>query len=454
MARPFVVLSNPMSTDLRRSMGLPHATAIVIGTILGASIFIQPSEISRLVPSGEGLMLVWLAAGALTLSGALVCAELASAFPSTGGVYVFLRQSISPALGFLWGWAMFWVMHSGIIAAIAVMTARYVSYFIPLGDKGIKAVAAAVILGLSAINCLGVKPGSTVQLVLTSAKLLALAFMLVLLFGFGGEAHRALPLTSLAPPISLNSYALAVAGGLFAYGGWHMVTYTAGETRDPARTIPRALIIGMGVVTATYMLVNLAYIYVLPLSQVAHSARVAADATEHVLGPRAGGLIAGLVVLSALGALNGIILAGPRVYYAMAADRLAFRWLGAVNRRWQTPHLAIIAQAAWSCVLVATNSYRQLFTRVVYTEWIFFALLAAGLFLLRRRRDYRPSFLSPGYPVVPAIFILVSGGVVINQLRADPVGSTLGLALILLGLPMYFVWSHRRPRKAIADAGH
>lgn len=435
-------------------MGLPQATAIVIGTILGASIFIQPSEISRLVPDARGLMLVWLAAGAITLCGALVCGELASAFPASGGVYVFLRQSFSPALGFLWGWAMFWVMHSGIIAAIAVMLARYVGYFVPLGDAGIKAVAGLTIVGLSAINCLGVKPGSAVQVALTSAKLLAVAGMLVLLFGFGGAAHRALPSATASPAISLSAYGLAIAAGLFAYGGWHMVTYTAGETRDPARTIPRALLIGMAVVTATYMLVNAAYIYVLPLADVASSTRVAAEATERVLGARAGGLIAGLVVLSALGALNGIILAGPRVYYAMAGDDLAFRWMGSVHRRWQTPHLAITAQAVWSCALVATNSYRQLFTRVVYTEWIFFSLLAAALFVLRRRGDYRPQFRAPGYPLLPAVFILVAVGVVINQLRADPRGSAIGLGLILLGLPVYFVWSHRRSRKATADAGY
>jgi APA family basic amino acid/polyamine antiporter len=232
------------------------------------------------------------------------------------------------------------------------------------------------------------------------------------------------------------------------------VTYAAGETCDPARTIPRALVIGMTVVTAIYMLINTAYIYALPVSEVAHSSRVAADATEHVLGARAGGLVAALVVLSALGALSGIILAGPRVYYAMAGDGLAFAWLGKVHPRWQVPHLAIAAQAVWSCGLVATNSYRELFTRVVYTEWLFFALLAAGIFVLRRRCDYRPMFKGPGYPIVPALFIAAAVGVVINQLRADPRGSAVGLSLILLGLPVYFVWSHRQPRKAIADAGH
>lgn len=434
-------------------MGLSHASAMVIGIILGASIFIQPSEIARLVPSSRGVILVWLAAGALTLCGALVSAELASAFPSTGGVYVFLRQIFSPALGFLWGWAMFWVMHSGIIAAIAVLLARYVAYFFPLADNGIRWVAMVVIAALSAVNCLGVKPGSSVQLVLTSAKVSAVALMLVLLFGLGGQAHRGV-INSSAPVIPFSAFGLAVGAGLFAYGGWHMVTYAAGETRDPARIIPRALVIGVTACTVIYMLVNAAYAYVLPLSDVARSSRVAADATEHMLGARAGGLVAGLVILSALGALNGIILAGPRVYYAMANDRLAFAWMGRVHQRWNVPHLAIAAQAIWSCVLVTTNSYRELFSRVIYTEWMFFALLAAGIFVLRRRSDYAPVFRLPGYPVIPAVFVLVAAAVAINQLRADPRGSAIGLSLILLGLPVYFVWSRRLPKKAIADAGH
>jgi APA family basic amino acid/polyamine antiporter len=427
---------------------------MVVGIILGASIFIQPSEITRLVPSARGLMLVWLAAGALTLCGALVCAELSSAFPVTGGVYVFLGKIFSPALGFLWGWAMFWVMHSGIIAAIAVMMARYAGYFVPLGESGIRVVAVVGILLLSLVNYLGIKPGSTVQLILTAAKLGAIVLMLALLFGFGGAAHRALPPTVTAPSIPLSAYGLAIAGGLFAFGGWHMVSYAAGETLDAERTIPRALLVGTLVVTAVYMLMNAAYIYVLPLHEVAGSTRVAADAVARILGSRAGGLIAALVVMSAVGALNGIILAGPRVYYAMAEDGLAFRRLGAVDPRRQTPHLAIAAQAVWSCVLVTTNSYRQLFTRVVYTEWIFFSLLAAGLFVLRRRADYNPRFRIPGFPLAPLLFIIAAGGIVINQLRANPRDSAMGLGLILLGLPVYFVWSHQHSKKAAADASH
>ncbi|MGH9702881.1 MAG: APC family permease [Candidatus Acidiferrales bacterium] len=446
----------PSIPTLRRSMGLPHATAMVVGIILGASIFVQPSEVTRLVPSIRGLMLVWLAAGALTFCGAMVCAELSSAYPQTGGVYIFLKRIFSPALGFLWGWAMFWSMHSGIIAAIAVILARYVAYFTPLGEPGIRALAVVVIFLLSAVNYLGVKPGSAVQLVLTAAKVAAILSVVILIFRFGGPAHRALSTTaatSASPPASLGAYGLAIGAGLFAFGGWHMVTYTAGETNNPERTIPRALLLGALLVTACYMLLNAAYFYVLPLSEVARSTRVAADAIR-ILGAAAGNAIAALVILSALGALNGIILAGPRVYYAMAQDGLAFRWMGAVHPRRQTPYLAIVAQAIWSSVLVATNSYRELFTRVVYTEWLFFALLAAGLFVLRRRREYHPVFLARGYPVVPALFIVASLGIAINQAIANPRGSAIGLGLLLAGLPVYFLWSGRISKEGITHVHH
>ena len=431
-------------------MRLSHATAMVVGIILGASIFIQSSEITRLVHSTRTAMLVWLAAGALTFCGALVCAELSSVFPETGGVYVFLKQIFSPALGFLWGWAMFWSIHSGIIAAIAVVMARYVAYFTPLSEPAIRVVAIAAILLLSAVNYLGVKAGSTMQVVLTAIKVVAIAAMVFIFFIFGGPAHRALP-GEAAAPVSIVSFGLAIGAGLFAFGGWHMVTYAAGETQQAERTIPRALLAGTLIVTVCYILLNAGYHYVLPLDAVAKSTHVAAEASERVLGMQAGGAIAALVVFSAMGALNGIILAGPRVYYAMAQDGLAFRWLGGVHQQRQTPHLAIAAQALWSSVLVATNSYRQLFTRVVYTEWLFFALLAAGLFVLRRWLEYKPVFLTGGWLAIPALFIVASLGIVLNQCLADPRGAALGLGLLLLGLPVYFVWSRNKDaRRKIA----
>jgi basic amino acid/polyamine antiporter, APA family len=432
-----------MPQSLVRSMRFRHALAMVVGIILGASVFIQASEITRLVPRTRMVMLAWLAAGVLTFCGALVCAELSAAFPQTGGVYVFLRRIFSPALGFLWGWAMFWSIHSGIIAAIAVVLARYVAYFVPAGETTIRLLAIAAIALLSAVNYLGVRFGSAVQLALTSAKVAAIILMVILLFCFGSGAHHALPVNIAIPRNSIAAFGLAIAAGLFAFGGWHMVTYSSGETLDAKRTIPRALLWGTLIVTMCYMLLNASYYYVLPLHEVAQSTHVAADAVERVLGMRGAGGIAMLVVLSALGGLNGIILAGPRVYYAMAQDGLAFRWLGAVHPSRQTPYLAIAAQAGWSCVLVATNSYRALFGRVVYTEWLFFALLAAGLLVLRRRTDYQAFILKRGYQPVAVVFILAAVSIAVNQCIADPWDSAAGLGLLILGLPVYFLWARK-----------
>ena len=379
------------ATELRPALGLTEATAMVAGTIIGASIFVQPSEITRQMPNVTGIVLVWIAAGALTMCGALVCAELTSAFPRTGGVYVFLSEAFSPALGFLWGWAMLWSMHSGIIAAIAVVFARYAAYFVPLGGTGQSVVAATVIVVLTAVNVIGVKHGGRVQTIFTTAKVLAIAALIVM-----GVMWAHPPAVSAAAheiaPVGLRGFTLALAAGLFAFGGWHMVTYAAGETHDATRTIPRALVFGTLLVTVCYAGLNAIYLRVLPLDVVRASTRVAADAADALLGQGGAGLVAGLVLISTFGAVNGIILAGPRVYYSMARDGLLFRSLGVVHPRFGTPHRALILQGVVAALLALTNSYRELFTRVIYTEWIFFALLAVGLVALRRRPGYQPPY--------------------------------------------------------------
>ena len=426
--------------ELPRSLGLTPATAMVVGTIIGASIFVQPSEITRHMPSVGGILLVWLAAGVLTMFGALACAELASAFPRTGGVYVFLREAYSPAVGFLWGWAMFWSMHTGIIAAIAMVFARYTATFVPMGDLGLRLTAVALILVLSAVNYVGVRHGGLVQNLFTGAKLLAIAALLAAGLLWKGAAPAAAELGQ----ATAEGFILALAAGLFAFGGWHMVTYAAGETKDATRTIPRALLLGTLIVTACYAGLNAIYLRVLPLDAVRASTRVAADAADVLLGGGGASLMAALVMVSTFGAVNGIILAGPRVYYSMAEDGLLFRWLGVVHPRFQTPHRALALQALWASILAFTGTYRALFTRVIYTEWIFFALMAAGLFVLRRRPDYRPAWRIWGYPVVPALFVLASIVIVVVQVLAEPKDSAVGLGLVLLGLPVYVLWS--RPR--------
>ncbi len=425
-----------VARKLEPSIGLVRATAMVAGTIIGASIFVQPSEVTRHVPSVGGIFLVWSVAGALTFFGALVCAELASAFPRTGGVYVFLKETFSPALGFLWGWAMFWSMHSGIVAAIAVVVGRYVGYFVPVSDR---IVAVAAIALLSVINYCGVRQGSSVQTFFTIVKVLAIVLMLILVATMA--PGRSVSTTEM--PQRAQGFVLALVGALFAYGGWHMVTYAAEETRTPRTTIPRALMIGTAIVTVCYLGLNAAYLHVLPLEQVIASKRIAADVATALLGERAAGVVAILVIISAFGALGGVILAGPRVYFAMAQDGLLFRWAGAVHPRFRTPHRAIVLQAVWSSILVATGTYRGLFTRVVYTEWIFFALMAAGLFVLRRRPAYEPSYRVWGYPAVPLLFIAATVVIVVNQVVAEPVDAGIGLLIVAAGLPLYYLCRHR-----------
>jgi APA family basic amino acid/polyamine antiporter len=335
---------------------------------------------------------------------------------------------------------MFWSMHTGIIAAIAMVFARYAAVFVPMNDLGLRLTAVGVIVVLSAVNIVGVKYGGRVQTSVTAAKVTAI--MLMIAAGAWLTWGQPMPEAAVvSEPATFNGFALAMVAGLFAYGGWHMVTFTAGETRDAARTIPRALVIGTLIVTACYAGLNAIYLRVLPLEALRTSTRVAADAADALLGSGGAGAMAALVMVSTFGAVNGIILTGPRVYYSMAQDGLLFRWFGQTHPRFQTPHRALILQAAWASILTLTDTYRALITRVIYTEWIFFALMVGGLFLLRGRPEYAPGYRIWGYPLVPAAFIVASLTIVAIQIRAEPFDSAIGLGMVLLGVPVYLVWA-------------
>ena len=430
-----------MPQELRRSITLLQSTALVTGIIIGASIFVQPSIVAGTVKSVAAVYAVWITAGILTLCGALIAAELASAYPRAGGVYDFLKEAFSPGIAFLWGWAMFWTMHTGIVAALAMVFARYAAYFVPTGDAGQRLIAIAAILVLSAANYFGVRQGSLVQTALTIAKVAAIVAIIAVAFVLGPRV----PVTEMPEHVIAQAgafdprlFATALFAALFAFGGWHMVTYAAEETNEPEKTIPRALLIGVIIVTACYVALNAAYFHVLPLNSVARSTRVAADAANAVLGAGGAAIMSAVVVVSILGSLSGVILAGPRVYMSMARDGLLFRWAGAVHESFRTPYRAIVAQAIWAAVLVATGSYRTLVSRVVYTEWIFFALMTFGLIRLRSRSDYAPAYRVWGYPLTPVVFIVSSLYIVVNQIISEPIQSISGLLLVAVGWPIYY----------------
>jgi APA family basic amino acid/polyamine antiporter len=432
------------SPGLARSLRLPNAIALVVGTIIGATIFVQASEMTSLVPSVPVILLAWIFAGILAMFGALATAELASAFPQAGGVYVFLRESFGPLAGFLWGWSMFWIIHSGVISVLAVVFARYVGFFAPLDDRGVRMVAVGAIVAVSAVNCFGVKLGSTVQTLITVAKLAAIVMLVSVGFVLGSHlpAHfqNAGPASLLTPShVTLPGFLLALIAGAFTFGGWQVATYAAEETVQPERTIPLALMSGIAVVTVCYVALNTVYFYILPLDRVAGSTRVAADAAVALVGSPGGVLISGLVAFSTFGSIIGSIL-GARVYFAMARDGLLFQWVSQVHPRFRTPNRAILLQAVWASLLVWTGTYRQLITRVVFVQWTFYALMVAGLFVLRRRPDYRPPYRVWAYPWVPAIYIVAALAMVTNRLRLEPLDSAFGVALVGLGVPAYYAW--------------
>jgi basic amino acid/polyamine antiporter, APA family len=430
---------------LTQAIGLTQATALVVGTIIGTSIFVQPSEITREVPTIAGILVAWTLAGVLTYLGAIVCAELASAFPQTGGVYVFLREAFSTRVAFMWGWANFWSIHSGIIAAISMVAARYVAFFVDLNPFQQQLVAGAIIVLISGLNYFGVRAGTTVQTAITGAKLAAIAVLLVASVVYSGAGSGEAWTLSLSEvtAVPLTQMLLGVGAGLFAFGGWHMVTYAAGETTDPVRTLPKALTIGVAVVTVCYVALNAMYLSVLPLDAVRQSPRIAADVAQALVGSPGASAVSVLVILSAVGALTGIVLAGPRMYLSMAHDGLMFSWVGAVHARYRTPHRAIVLQAIWSSVLVLTGSYPTLFGRVIYMEWFFFALMTAGVFVLRRRASYQPKYRMWAYPAAPLVFILASLAIVANQLWSQPAEALFGAALVATGWPVA-LWVTRR----------
>ena len=479
--------SRPLSAGLLPTLGLFTTVMMVIGGVIGSGIFRKPGVMAGQVGSPELLLGVWVLAAVLTLFGALTNAEIASMIPETGGQYVYFERMYGPFFAFLYGWATFAVMQCGSIAAVAYVFAEYATQFVklpefqagvavwsvhvpfvgdvtPLKEIGTKGLAAALIVLLTAINYVGVRFGGIVQNIFTVAKLAAMLLLAVgaFLLPTGGAVAN---LTAPSAHIHLSGLALiagiaaALQGAFWAYDGWNKLTYIAGEVKQPQRNIPLGLLWGMLVVTGIYLLMNVAYAYVLPIDQMAQSKLVAADVADRCFAG-GGRWIAAAVMISTFGTTNAIILASARVYFSMARMNVFPRRLGNVHPRFHTPAASLVVQGIWSALLLFSGTFDTLTDTLIFVSWTFYAVGAYGVFVLRRKQPDAPRpYKVPGYPLVPWVFIVFALLYLVFTVYNDIAGyyaavaagkpalinSALGTVLVLVGTPIYFFYRARKP---------
>lgn len=448
--------------ELRRDLGLWGAISIVVGTVIGSGIFLVPRAMVLRVGSPSMVFFVWVFGGVLSLCGALSYAELAAAMPEAGGEYVYLREAYGPLFGFLYGWTQMWVAKSGSIATLATGFFYYLSNFfprldtvfysvpLPIGANGApldlrygQLLAMALILFLAGVNYFGVKLGGKIQIIVTLVKVLLIAFVIVAGLGFG-HAHAPVP-QPVPHPLTFAGFFAALVAALWAYDGWNNVSMVASEVRQPQRSLPLALICGTSAVIAIYLAANAAYFHVMTAPQVGASQRVAADMMRLVAGKWGANVVAAAAMISIFAALNGSILSGSRVPYAMARDGLFFAPVARVNAEHHTPGVSILALSVWSALLVLSGRYEQLFTYVIFASWILYGMTTAAVIVLRRKRPDLPRpYKTLAYPVLPVLFVLVAILLVLSTLFDSPRESLLGLCFIFLGLPFYYYWRKRR----------
>jgi APA family basic amino acid/polyamine antiporter len=480
-----------LDTEFTRGLGLFDATMVVVGSMIGSGIFIVPADMARQIGSPGWLLVAWIVTGVLTVTAALSYGELAAMMPRAGGQYVYLREAFSPLWGFLYGWTLFLVIQTGTIAAVAVAFARFLGviwpavsedrYLVPpihLSDGYAVSLSTAQLVGVLLValltwtNTRGLNYGRIVQNIFTTAKTGALVALIALglLVGWNAEAvtsnfaaaWTARGQVEVAPGLSAATafglfVAIAVAqtGSLFSSDAWNNVTFTAGEVRDPRRTLPRSLALGTASVIALYLLANLAYLVTLPLEalQQAPSDRVA-TATLDVVVPGLGAPVMAIaIMISTFGCNNGLILGGARVYYAMAKDGLFFRPVAKVHPKFHTPHISLLAQGVWASVLCLTGTYGALLDYTMFAVMVFYILTIIGLFVLRRTRPDAPRpYKAFGYPVLPALYILMALYFDLVLLLYKPQYSWPGLIIVLIGIPVYLLWSRRaQPEHTLAD---
>lgn len=435
------------TTELRRELGLFDATMINVGTMIASAIFIVPAAVAAAVPGSAAMVLAWVLGGLVSLLGALSIAELSAAYPEAGGQFAYLREAYGPVWGFLYGWANFLVINPAAIAAIAVGFARYLGFFIPLSAAAIQAVAIASVIGLTALNCLGVRLGATTQNVLTLLKMVALAALIAGAFALpGGSAANAQPLWPPGPAGQwIGRFGIAMMAVLWAYDGWIETTYVGSEIKDPGRNLPRSIILSTIIVIAFYVLTSVAFSYVLSPARMATSTLVASDAAQVTMGAVGAGLVAAAILVSTLGANNGIILTAARIPYAMARGRLFFRSQGIVHPRFATPVVALVTQGVIASVLALAGTYDQLATYVVFAQVLFYGLSATAVIRLRHKAPHVPRpYRTWGYPFTPLVFAACVVWLLGNTIIQAPREAAIGAGLILLGLPGYWYWKRRQ----------
>lgn len=416
---------------------------VVVGAIIGAGIFINPSIVASRLPGGGHVLAAWVLGGAIALAGAFAYAELGSIFPNVGGQYAYLRDGYHPLVGFLYGWALLTTIESGALAAVAITFAEYSLRLIGRPDAATTPLAVAAIVVVSVVNYLGVKPGSRLLNVFVVAKMLAL----VALIGAGFLVPAAAPAEA-APQAAWPLSSLPLAFGaalvpiLFAYGGWQNANYVAEEIRDAPRTLPRALLAGTTIVVLVYVLVNVTYLRTLGAEGLANTLTPAADTAGRLLGAYGDRFVAAAIVISTFGFLDLGVLAPTRVYYAMAADGSFFPAVARLHPRFRTPSLAIVLQSTWCVILATTGKYGDLLDSVVFADWIFFGLSVGTVFGFRRRVPLASreagSFATPGYPLMPLAFVLIAAGVVVSVVITNPLRSAIGAGLLVIGVPVYY----------------
>jgi basic amino acid/polyamine antiporter, APA family len=434
---------------LARTLRFWDLTSLIIGTVIGSGIFLVPSLILRDVNgSVHEALAVWFGGGLLTLLGALSYGELSSRETSAGGLYVYLRDGFGTLPAFLYGWSLFFLIGSGTIATLAVAFGTYMRVLLPMTPLAMKGASIAMIVCIGLINIRGARESADLQNLTTLIKVLGVLAIALGLLWFRNSSSNDLniALTGAGDLGGLRGFGVAMVSVLWAYEGWQYCTFSAGEAIHPQRDFPRAFLVGSLALIFLYLLTNVAYFQALGAERMMRSNDVAAAAVRAVFGNRAAGLVTGAILVSIVGATNGMILTSTRVYYAMADGGLFFRTFAKTHPRFKTPVLAITASSAWACLLAVTGTFEQLLTYVVFAGWVFYGLGAASIFIYRKKSTQRAPYMVPGYPFTPILFILAAFGLVTNTIIARPERAMIGVLLIASGIPAFMVWRSRSRR--------